>query len=363
MKTKVMKTAAQAEAVRAPEGSADSAPARDLLLRVAQTLEAASLWRIFTHRKLDGDAIGSATALFEAGALRGKRVVWMGPDPVPPSYLFLVHADEYVIQKEYPFDSEDDLHIFLDSANEDRGIQGFRGRTPGASILNIDHHEDNTLYGTLNCVDPSVSSTSELIWRIMTEAGWTITPEIAECLYTGISADTGGFVFSNTTDLTHRAAADLVARGAVPVKIDTAMRQSRSLAGMHLWGTALSRITCWGEGQQFAMTWLTKEDFDRTEALASDTEMLVSQALLIRGVRFAVLLVEEEKAEEEKSEVKVSFRSKEGTVAASTVARSLGGGGHPRASAAVLALPLDQAIETIRRSVENAYAEWASADR
>jgi phosphoesterase RecJ-like protein len=360
----VSKTATQANARSASEDSAGSVPTRKLLLEVAQALEAASLWRIFTHRKLDGDAIGSATALFEAGVLRGKRVVWMGPDSVPPSYLFLAHAGEYTVQDEYPFDSEDDLHVFLDSANEDRGIRGLHGKTPGAFILNIDHHEDNTHYGTLNCVDSSASSTSELMWRIMTEAGWAITAGIAECLYTGISADTGGFVFSNTTDLTHRAAADLVARGAVPVKIDAALRQSRSLAGMHLWGVALSRIARWGEGLQFAMTWLAQEDFDRTGAIASDTEMLVGQALLIRGVRFAVLLIEERKgAKEEKNEVKVSFRSKEGTVAASVVARSLGGGGHPRASAAVLAQPLDQAIETIRRSVENAYAEWASADR
>jgi phosphoesterase RecJ-like protein len=331
----------------------------ELLLQAARQLEAASLWRIFSHRKLDGDAIGAATALFEAGVLRGKRVIWMGPDPVPPSYFFLPHTEEYLAQKEHRFDSESDLYVFLDSANEDRGVKGLHERAPGAFVLNIDHHEDNTRYGTLDCVDSSASSTSELIWRLMREAGWPITAGIAECLYTGISADTGGFVFSNTTELTHRVAADLVARGVVPAKIDTAMRQTRSLGGMHLWGIALSRIVCWGQDLQFAMTWLSWEDFERAGALMSDTEMLVSQPLLIRGVRFAVLLMEEEGG----SEVKVSFRSKEGIVAASTVARSLGGGGHPRASAAVLALPLDRAIETIRSSVESAYAEWVSAGR
>jgi phosphoesterase RecJ-like protein len=330
------------------------------LLQAARRLEAASLWRVFAHRKLDGDAIGSATALCEAGALQGKRVIWMGFDPaVPPSYLFLPHTEEYILQKEYRFDSGDDLYVFLDSANEDRGVKGLREKSPEAFVLNIDHHEDNTRYGELNCVDPSASSTSELIWRLMTEAGWTITPKIAECLYTGISADTGGFVFNNTTERTHRAAADLLARGASPVKIDTAMRQTRSLAGIHLWGIALSRVTCWGQDLQFALTWLSREDFGRVGAVTSDTEMLVNQPLLIRGVRFAVLLVEEEGG----GEVKVSFRSKEGTVAASAVARSLGGGGHPRAAAAVLALPLERAIETVRGAVESAYAEWVSAGR
>jgi phosphoesterase RecJ-like protein len=332
---------------------------RELLLQTAWLLEAASLWRVFSHRKPDGDAVGSAAALCEAGALLGKRVIWMGPDPVPPSYFFLPHVKEYVAQKEHRFDSADDLYVFLDSANEDRSVKGLRDKAPGTSVLNIDHHEDNTRYGTLNCVDPLSSSTSELVWRIMTEAGWTITAGIAECLYTGISADTGGFVFNNTTEATHRAAADLLARGASPVKIDAAMRQTRSLAGMHLWGTALSRMICWGHNLQFAMTWLAREDFERTGAIPPDTEMLVNHLLLVRGVRFAVLLVEEEGG----SEVKTSFRSKEGTVAASTVARSLGGGGHPRASAAFLTMPLDRAIETVRGAVESAYAEWASAAR
>jgi phosphoesterase RecJ-like protein len=197
----------------------------------------------------------------------------------------------------------------------------------------------------------------------MKAGGWTLTPRVAECLYTGIIADTGNFVFSNTTPTTHRVAADLLRHGADPAKIDSCLRQTRSLEGMHLWGIALGRICCWGpepgqeENAQFAMSWLTREDFRHSKADASETEMLVNQMLLIRGVRFAVLLIEEER------EVKASFRSKAGTVAASTVAHALGGGGHPRASGAQLPLPLDQAIRSVRETVETAYAEWASSDR
>jgi phosphoesterase RecJ-like protein len=91
-------------------------------------------------------------------------------------------------------------------------------------------------------------------------------------------------------------------------------------------------------------------------AVASDTESLVGQLLLIRGVRFAVLLTEGEK------EVRVSFRSKEGAVPAALVARSLGGGGHPRAAGATMELPLDAALQTVRITVENACAGWPAAD-
>ena len=87
--------------------------------------------------------------------------------------------------------------------------------------------------------------------------------------------------------------------------------------------------------------------------------MLVNQMLLIRGVRFVMLLMEDE------DEIKVSFRSKEGIVTAASVAHRLGGGGHPRAAGARLPLPLDldKVIPTLREVVEKAYAEWVAADR
>ncbi|MDR2523208.1 MAG: bifunctional oligoribonuclease/PAP phosphatase NrnA [Synergistaceae bacterium] len=356
MKAKHTKKTGTAEAASAKTASPVS---RKLLLEVAQALDGASSWILFSHMKMDGDAIGTAAALIEAGLLRGKSVRWIGPDPFPPVYSFLAHAESYTVQKEFRFSGvEGELCVFLDSSNEDRGVKGLRGGIQGAFILNIDHHGDNSRFGTLNCVDPTSSSTAELVWRVMKEAGWPITPCIAESLYTGIVADTGNFVFSNTSERTHQAAADLLGRGVDPTRIETALRQTRSLEGMHLWGVALERTCCWGEGAQFAMTWLSQKDFEQTGAIEPDTEMLVNQLLLVRGVRFAVLFVEEEGGA-----VKVSLRSKEGTVSAVTVAHSLGGGGHPRASGARLTPPLDRAVQAVRGAVESAYAEWASAAR
>lgn len=327
----------------------------ELLVGIARLLSKAPSWAIFSHIKMDGDAVGTATALFEAGVSQGKHVRWMGPDPFPPAYAFLSHSEEYVAQKNYVFDGRE-LYVFLDSANEDRGVKGLEHRSPDAVVLNIDHHEDNTHFGTVNCVEPGASSAAELMWRIMTAGGWVITPRIAESLYTGIVADTGGFMYSNTTPATHRVAAELLGYGVDPARIDTWMRQTRSLEGMHLWGIALGRIVRWGEDSQMAMSWLTRDDFKLTKALAGDTEFLVNQLLLIQGIRFAVLFVEG------KDHVKVSFRSKEGAVPAASIARALGGGGHPRASGANLPLPLDHAIGVVRAAVEEAYAGWSVVD-
>ena len=329
------------------------------LLEVGRALEAASSWIIFSHNKPDGDAIGSATALFETGLTRGKRVRWLGADPVPSNYSFLPHVREYVIQKKYRFDSEDDLYIFLDSANEERGIEGLKEKSPKAVVLNIDHHKDNTKFGTHNCVDSEASSTSEILWRIMTAANWPITQTTAECLYTGVAADTGWFAFGNTTSSTHLMAADLVGRGVDPSKMDSYARHNRSIESMRLWGLAFMRIFRWGESSQFAMTWLARRDFTVTNALPYDTATLVNQMLMIQDVRFAVLLAEDD----DSGLVKGNFRSKDGVVTAAAVARTLGGGGHLKAAGAHLALPLPNAIQLVQEIVDEVHAEWALADR
>jgi len=335
------------------------------MLEVANLLDSAALWVIFSHAKPDGDSIGSGGALFEAGLARGKRVRWFGTDPVPPNFYFLPHVSEYTVQKEYKFDGEDGLYVFLDSANEDRGVEGLRERSPNAVVLNIDHHEDNSRYGTLNCVDSKASSTSEILWRILTVADWPITAKIAECLYTGAVSDTGWFAFNNTSPSTHLMAAELLSKGVNPPRIDSSLRHSRSLEGLRLWGVALTRVTCWGEGSQFVMTWLTRRDFADTNAIDSDTAMLVNQLLTIRGARFAVLLTEEsaEYDQFKVRQIKVNFRSKEGIVSAALVARALDGGGHPRAAGTHLDLPLGEAIQVVQETVDKAYAEWILADR
>ena len=346
--------------MKKPEAAkTDAAPVvtRELILETARMLENASSWVIFSHTKMDGDAVGSAGALFEAGLIMGKRVRWLGTDPAPANYLFIPHVNEYVIQKKYRFDSEDDLYIFLDSSNEDRGIEGLRERSPGAVVLNIDHHEDNTRFGTLNCVDREASSTAEILWRIMTTADRPITQTIAECLYTGLTADTGWFAFGNTTSFTHLMAADLLDRGVDPYKIYSCVRHNRSMEGARLWGLALLRIFRWGDSSQFAMTWLTHRDFAATSAISSDTETLVSQLLMIRGVRFAVLLTEDD----DSGKVRGSLRSKDGIAAAA--ARALGGGGHPNAAGVLLAHPMRDAIPIVQGAVDKAHAEWVLADR
>mgnify|MGYP000970029009 CR=1 FL=1 len=328
------------------------------LIEASDLLKASPRWTLFIHQKADGDAVGSASALFEAGSLLGRRVRWMGPDAsIPESCRFLPHTEAFLSCEELVFDDPEELYVFLDSSNEERGVRGLRTRSPDTVVLNLDHHEDNSRYGTLNCVDPSCSSTTELLYRLFKAGGWTLTPAIAESLYTGIVTDTGAFMYSNTTPRAHRMAADLLELGVEPSRIGNRIYQSRSPNAMGLWGRALSRVEVWGGGR-FALTWLKSGDFVETGALSADTEGLVNHLMTIQGVRFAMLL-----SELEPGRIKASFRSGEGAVPAATVARSLGGGGHPRAAGVTLGGSLEEALGKARAALEELHAQWLAAPR
>ena len=190
------------------------------LIRASEVLKAHKIWYIFTHKKSDGDAMGSASALFESGVNLGKSVKWFSPDKtLPEVYKFLPHSSEFISCEEFNFESDSGiLYVFLDCSNEVRSVSGF-DVSKNINALNIDHHEDNSLFGRVNCVDGLASSTCEMLFRIFMADNWEITQNIAESLYTGIFTDTGGFSFSNTSAKTHMAASKLIELGVKPDRI------------------------------------------------------------------------------------------------------------------------------------------------
>src|SRR5438105_5355054 len=136
-------------------------------------------------------------------------------------------ADEFPLPHEYrhmnfngvlnapPDDFSERTIVFLDCGNIDRMPVDFL-QARGLHILNIDHHHDNTRFGTVNLVCPVASSTAEMVWRLAKELDAEITPPIADALYTGLVTDTGKFMYENTTPDAHRMAAELIEAGVGP---------------------------------------------------------------------------------------------------------------------------------------------------
>lgn len=316
------------------------------LLRASDMLKLNDTWNIMAHRKADGDAIGSVTALITAGLNANKRVKWFGADPeLPATYSFLPHYDKYIYSESLSFD-EPGLYIFLDCSNETRGVQGF---DTGKNInsLNIDHHADNTLFARENCVDALSSSTAELLFRVLAAGNWEITKQIAECLYTGIFTDSGGFTFSNTRAMTHRIAAELIELGVDSSHITDFIIQNKTPEIIKLWTYALPRLKLFGHENIFAMLRTYADDFSRSGADTIATAGLPNLLMTLRGVKLIATVTENPARN---GEVFLSFRSREQSpVTAWDAANFMGGGGHQRAAGATLK---DSNIDEVAERIE-----------
>lgn len=293
--------------------------------QAALELQRADRWLILVHEKPDGDALGSGSALYQAGLAMGKEVRWGGIDSFPDTYSFLEGARDYCQLQTLPGDLRaGDLVICLDTSNAERSVPGLTEARADVRILNADHHADNAHYGTWNLVDPSAAATAEMVWLLLESMGRKLTVGEALSLYTGIVTDTGRFAFRATSPRTHRVAASLLEAGLDPQKADSLVFHNRTLEAFHLWGRAFSRARHLAD-KQAVVSWLLLDDFSDTRARPEETEGLVNDLLTVKGARFAALLTEAEE------EIRVSLRS-DGALSAGNIARSLGGGGHEQAA-------------------------------
>ena len=328
----------------------------NILRTASDTLKKYASWVIFTHKKADGDAAGSASALFQTGINSGRLVSWYSPDiNLPEAYSFLPDYSKHTYTDKYSFDDINSLYVFLDCANEARSVDGF-DPSKNINALNIDHHEDNTLFGRVNCVDGSASSACEVLYQVLKSGGWEITADIARSLYVGMFTDTGGFNFSNTSPLTHRIAAELIEYGAEPDRLADLITQNKTPGGLNVWAKALSRVKTFGDNGIFALSWLYTDDFISACADKTETEGLPSMLMGLRGVKLIAMLTEGVNGD-----VRCSFRSRYGSpFGAGEIARLFGGGGHERASGATLKGSVRECAEQIEALILQKYHECSS---
>lgn len=294
-----------------------------LLSPVVESLHSASEVWLFSHIRPDGDALGSALGLAGALEAAGKKVRVFNQDPVPGLLDFLPGAGKVEPVPTSP-PSRGVRVVALDTSTLARLGAAFNAWSCTPE-LNIDHHESNTRYAALNCVDPSEPSTASLVWRIIRQAGWPLDASAAAHLYVGLMTDTGSFRYRGTSAATLRCAADLIEAGADPAALAQAVYQNISPARFALRRLALRDLQMECEGRLSVID-LTPASFAESGAQPEDTEGLVEEALTVRGVEVAALF--ELKAD---GALKVSLRSK-GAINVSTLALAFGGGGHPGAA-------------------------------
>jgi phosphoesterase RecJ-like protein len=280
---------------------------------------------VTSHHNPDGDAIGSLLGLARFLRSLGQDVVLAHADspPVPSDLEFLVAEGEQIVQ-ELPDDLGERILIAVDCASELR-----MWNTPvheGARrVINIDHHQDNTRFGDLNLVEPTASSTAEVLVGVIEAGGRPLTREVAEPLYVGLITDTGRFGYANTRPRAHRVAAAMIEAGVDPAPMSRRLFEEQPLDRLLLMGKALERSRRLAGGRMLAAV-LTRADFEA--AGGADTEGIVEVMRGVRGMRAAALVSEAGPD----GMYRVSLRTADPDVDVSTIARQEGGGGHRAAA-------------------------------
>jgi phosphoesterase RecJ-like protein len=315
---------------------------------VLEELRSADKLLLTTHENPDGDALGSLRATHEILEQLGKdSLMFMSPDEFPLPWEYRDMEFEGLIGVP-PEDVDERTVVFLDCGNIDRMPVDFLQRD-GVHIVNIDHHHDNTRFGTVNLVVPTASCTAEIVWNLSKELGAEITPQIADALYVALVTDTGRFSYENTTPDSHVMAAELIEAGVNPHVVYRRLYEDLPFRRLELLQRALKSVERYDDGA-ITICCLTRGDYQETGGLETDSEGIVDHMRSVEGTRVAVL-VRDLLSEDRIGCRKVSLRATDGTVDVSRIARTMGGGGHPQAAGFTTDLPYDQLVERIRHEV------------
>ncbi len=310
---------------------------------VVDVLRANDRFLVTSHENPDGDALGSLLAMHLALVELGKDsvMVLVGETPLPGEYGFLDVAGAGLLRA-IPADQSDRVLVAVDCAQETRLTDPRLLEAP--IVVNIDHHHDNTRFGTVNIVADAASSTAELLADLFVEAELSLTPAIAEALYTGLVTDTGRFQYSNTTPRSLRLAADLVEAGAEPQRVFQSVYESMHFAKLKLLARALERASLHAGGG-IVISYLLRDDFDEVGAVEPYSEGIIDVLRAVEGVELAALI--REPPRDSGPARKISLRSSTDRVDVSAIARKSNGGGHRQAAGFSSDLPLDEVISFI----------------
>jgi bifunctional oligoribonuclease and PAP phosphatase NrnA len=326
---------------------------RDAIAELATELRPGRRVVLSTHVNADGDGCGSEVALARLLGAVGMDVRIVNPTPWPAMFDFLLVGG---IREESGRGAaalrEADVLIVVDISDVNR-LGSLADATRRLSIpkLVIDHHiATDEPAGNLVLSDTSACATGELVFDLATELGLPITAPVATALYAALVTDTGGFRFSNTSPRSHAIAAELLAAGVDPEEMYRRIYASVSLGRLQLLRDALATLEV---DDEHGVAWISVPAgaLERYDLSSEDLEGIVEHPRSLSGTRLALFF-----RDLGYGKVKVSFRST-GDVDVNRFAKQFGGGGHARASGALI----PGNIEEVRAKVVAAARQYVAA--
>ncbi len=318
-------------------------------VQIVQEIEKASSIVITSHRSPDGDSIGSSLAVYHFIEALGKKAQICHPDPCP-TFLNWVKGDVDIVDYE---NSPEEVGKLMDEADLifclDYNGAGRLGNEMGDLLLKtsgkkvmIDHHLNPDDFVDIPVSEPSVCSTSQLIFELIESSGRVdvLNTKIGTPIYLGIMTDTGSFRYSSVAPRTHEILSKLLQVGVQHTDVHEQTFDNNRIDKLRLRAHIIAERLELIKDYHVAIISVTEEELERFNFIKGDTEGLVNVALSIEGVNVAVFFTEKGEA------VKISFRSK-GDIAVNELASDhFDGGGHKNAAGGI---SHDGLVDTINR--------------
>lgn len=301
------------------------------------------------HISPDGDALGATLGLWHLLKLLGKKATVMMPNRYPDFYKWMPGIDELVVMEESKQESvkivkEADLIFCIDYNSLDRvnGLKPLLEQSKSHKVL-IDHHLNPDINCDVMISHPEISSSSELVFRVICRMGYygIMTKEVAECIYTGMMTDTGGFTYSSNRREVYTIIGFLIDKGIDKDLIYRNVFNTYSEDRLRLMGYCLTKMEILHDCNTAIIT-LTQEELKKFNHKNGDTEGFVNIPLQIAEVNKSVFV------REDSDKVKLSFRS-QGDVPVNVMAENFGGGGHKNAAGGESYVSLDETLRRLKR--------------
>ena len=292
---------------------------------------------ILTHAHPDGDTLGCGFALCRALLKLGKKARVICADEIQKKYAYLMQDLDM-----QSFD--EDYVVAVDVATEN--LLGSLQDVYGGKIdMCIDHHGSNTDYAKYLLLNADAAAACEIIFKVIKALGVDIDKNIANCLYTGLTTDTGCFRYSSATSNTYRAAAELIDLGADNGKINRIMFETKTKTYAALERMAIEGMQFFGNERICVIT-VTQDMYKKTGSNEQETEAIAPLTRQTEGVEIGLTI-----REKPDGTCKCSIRTYE-SVDASALAACFGGGGHKQASACKFDCGVEEAKQMLVKKGE-----------
>lgn len=315
------------------------------LKQAADRLRAGNHILILTHRRPDGDTVGSAAALCRILRALDKDAWVFANEDLTPKLAFLLEG--LTAPAGYLYDTL----VAVDIADTQL--------LPPASMqfaekidLCLDHHPSNRDYARETVLHGTAAATGEIIWLLAQELGVQPDLPVWEALYIAVATDTGCFRFSNTTPLAHRIAADAIAAGLDFLPHNRAFFEVKSRVRFLIERKMFDDMIFSADGR-VCCSWLDRDWLDSVNATDDDLDNLSTLTMSLEGVDCGIILTQNKQDPAYKASVRTHRPAD-----ASRICQNFGGGGHPRAAGCTVSLSAQQACTALMAAAAEELARW-----